>query len=201
MPHCARALVVQALCLPLLMSCASPQDRSPVPASQMSPPTSPAAELTSPSTRPSEEELAANRNRLAAMRAEIEHEIEIYRRNHGRSHVLTANEREARFANYAKEWAARIERVGNANYPAEARGRMFGSVHLRVTIKADGSVQEAQIERSSGHEVLDQAALRILKLASPFQPFPPEIAKDNDTLVIPRVWSFVPGNEQVNLGP
>jgi protein TonB len=97
---------------------------------------------------------------------------------------------EYRFARYVEDWRAGVEKVGNDHYPDEARGKIYGTLRMTVAIRKDGTVTEATIEESSGSPVLDRAARRIVKLASPYPPFPPEIAVDTDILEITRTWTF-----------
>ena len=86
--------------------------------------------------------------------------------------------------------------MGNLNYPDEARRqRVYGSLLLTVSIRRDGTVESIEINRSSGFRVLDQAAVRIVELAAPFAPFPPDIARDTDVLAITRTWSFSSGDQ------
>jgi protein TonB len=81
--------------------------------------------------------------------------------------------------------------VGNLNYPQEARRQqLHGTLVLTVAVRADGSLESVVLNRSSGSDVLDQAALRIVELAAPFAALPPEITKDTDILEITRTWSF-----------
>ncbi|MDN5882646.1 MAG: TonB family protein, partial [Nitrosospira sp.] len=83
--------------------------------------------------------------------------------------------------------------IGNLNYPEAARReRLFGNLQLTVGIKSDGSVESVEINRSSGQRVLDEAAIRIVKLAGQngFAPFPPDISRDTDILHITRIWAF-----------
>ena len=61
-------------------------------------------------------------------------------------------------------------------------------------MRSDGSLEKVRVVRSSGFPVLDDAAVRIVKLASPFAPFPPEIGKDTDVLDITRTWQFTSSN-------
>ena len=82
-------------------------------------------------------------------------------------------------------------RPGTQHYPDEARGRIYGSLRLTVSVRADGSIADVEIDEPSPHAVLNQAARRIVQLAAPFPPFPPEIARDTDVLVITRSWHFV----------
>lgn len=95
------------------------------------------------------------------------------------------------FAQYESEWQKKIERIGNLNYPDEARRKkLSGRLLLTVWINSDGSMEKVELSRSSGHKVLDDAALRIVKLAAPFAKFPPKIAKEADQLAITRTWRF-----------
>lgn len=95
------------------------------------------------------------------------------------------------YAAYLDSWRARIEALGTRHYPDEARGRLYGSLQLTVAIRPDGSVESVTIDQPSEHAVLNQAARRIVQLAAPFPPLPPEIVKDTDLLVITRTWQFV----------
>jgi len=84
-----------------------------------------------------------------------------------------------------------VERIGNLNYPEQARRQhIFGKLQLSVSIRADGSVESIEVSRSSGKPILDAAAMRIVRLAAPFSPLPPSITKDTDILTITRTWSF-----------
>ena len=105
--------------------------------------------------------------------------------------VLTANTFEFIPAQYLHDWTNRIERIGNLNYPTRARReRLKGSLMLEVELKWDGSVIEINLLESSGHALLDEAAKRIVKLAGPFEPFPPELRALADHLEIVRTWQF-----------
>jgi periplasmic protein TonB len=129
------------------------------------------------------------RQKLARMEAEISREISDYQQRPRRHHFMPTTS-EYRFARYFEDWRARVEKVGNANYPEEARGRIYGTLQMTVVIDHDGTLVDAVIERSSGSPVLDRAARRIVKLAAPYPPFPPEIARDTDVLEITRTWMF-----------
>lgn len=104
---------------------------------------------------------------------------------------IGARTTEFRFARYVEDWRTKIERVGNMNYPEEARRKKItGSLLLSVAIRADGSVEKAEIRRSSGFPVLDGAALKIVELAAPFSAFPTDIAHEYDIVDITRTWTF-----------
>ena len=88
-------------------------------------------------------------------------------------------------------WRAKVERIGNLNYPEEAKRRhLTGSLVLDVALKADGTVASISVLRSSGQKLLDDAAMRIIELASPFAPFTPEMRSETDILHITRTWKF-----------
>jgi protein TonB len=90
-------------------------------------------------------------------------------------------------------WVDRIERIGNLNYPDEARRRnLHGELEMTVTLRRDGSIKAIDVIRSSGEPVLDKAAERIVRLAAPFPPIPGE--QHVDELYITRTWQFLPGN-------
>lgn len=112
-----------------------------------------------------------------------------------REAFISARTREYKYANYMNEWVAKVERVGDLNYPDEARRQgISGTLRVQVSLNADGTVRDAIITRPSGHRVLDEAALRIVRLAAPYAPFPREIREDTDILHITRTWEFTSGN-------
>lgn len=131
---------------------------------------------------------------LARMHAEIAKQISDYQRRPRRHHFMPSTS-EYRFARYVEDWRARVEKIGNEHYPEEARGKIYGALRMTVAIRKDGTVAEATIEESSGAPVLDRAARRIVKLAAPYPPFPPDIARDTDILEITRTWMFT--NDQL----
>ena len=108
-----------------------------------------------------------------------------------RKHFFAPSTSPSRYAEYVDGWRSIIERVGTRHYPPEARGRIYGWLRMTVTIRADGSVVSVDIDHPSQHALLNQAARRIVQLAAPFPPFPPDIAKDTDQLSITRTWHFV----------
>ena len=133
---------------------------------------------------------------LAAMRlqAQIDKRVEEYQKR-PRKRFIGARATEYRFAQYEEEWRAKIEHHGTNNYPAEARGKLYGNLRLTVTLRPDGSVESVELNRSSGLKILDAAAFRIVQMAAPFGAFPPEIRKDTDLLVITRTWFFAQGDK------
>lgn len=131
---------------------------------------------------------------LARSQAEISKQISDYQKRPRKHHYMPSTS-EFRFARYFEDWRARVEKVGNENYPPEARGRYYGSLRMTVAIRKDGSVVDTILEKSSGSPVLDRAARRIVMQAAPYSPFPPDIAKDTDILEITRTWIFT--NDQL----
>jgi len=152
--------------------------------------------------RPPAEEPTAQSGRdladraLAMMRleAEINRQIEEYQKR-PRKKFIGARAAEYRFAQYEEDWRAKVERVGTLNYPAEARGKLYGTLRLTVTLRPDGSVDSVELDRSSGLKVLDAAAFKIVRMAAPFAAFPPDIRRDTDLLVITRTWFFGLGDK------
>jgi protein TonB len=112
-----------------------------------------------------------------------------------RRKAINASTQEYQYAAYLEAWRRKVERIGNLNYPDEAkRNRLYGNLLMHVAVRADGSVERIRVVRSSGHKLLDDAAVRIVRMSSPFAPFPPEIRKHVDVLDITRTWQFLDGN-------
>ncbi|HYC35817.1 MAG TPA: TonB family protein [Usitatibacter sp.] len=133
---------------------------------------------------------------IARLEAQIRREVQAYQERPKKKFV-GARTSEYRFAQYVDTWRQKIERVGNLNYPEEAKARrLYGSLQLTVGVKPDGEVESVEINRSSGHKVLDQAAVRIVRLAAPFERFPQNVRVDTDILYITRTWTFT-RSEQV----
>ncbi|MFZ5841474.1 MAG: energy transducer TonB [Pseudomonadota bacterium] len=131
---------------------------------------------------------------IAALEAELAADAEREAREPKRRHVSPSTA-SAEDAVYLDAWRRKIERIGNLNYPDEARRRsLFGELILQVDINADGTVRDIRVLRPSGHRLLDDAAIRIVRLAAPFAPLPPEVRKNTDILEVIRTWRFEPGN-------
>lgn len=160
--------------------------------------TKPALEKPAPAARPQPEtghtpdatDLMARSLQMARMEAQIEREYKAYQERPKR-HFIGARTQEYRFARYVEDWRVKVERVGNLNYPDEARQKkLYGSLRLTVHIKSDGTLEKVDIDRSSGSKILDEAAVRIVQLAAPYAAFSDDIRRDTDILVIPRTWTF-----------
>lgn len=95
-------------------------------------------------------------------------------------------------ARYMREWINRVERVGNLNYPDQARRqKLSGTLILDVVINSDGELVNIDLRQSSGHKLLDDAAQRIVKLAAPYSPFPAKLKQQADIIHITRSWEFM----------
>ena len=134
-------------------------------------------------------DLAHSALAMARLEGEIAKEVDDYNQRPRKKFIGTRAD-EYRFAQYNEEWRLKVERVGTLNYPEAARGKLYGSLILTVSIRSDGTVASVEINRSSGHKVLDDAARRIVAMAAPFAAFPPAIRHDTDVLVITRSWNF-----------
>jgi len=160
----------------------------------------PSSYATDPRTLPVEQtertdadklaELPNERLEVARLEAEVAREWEAYQQLPKRK-FIGARTQGVVYAEYVDQWRQQIERVGTANFPDEAkREGLYGNVLVTVAIRADGTVERVEIDRSSGSRVLDAAVERIVMLASPFKPFPAAVRREADILHITRNWSF-----------
>lgn len=134
---------------------------------------------------------------MARLAAEIHLQSERYAKRPKRKFV-SASTQEYAYAGYLRAWVDRVERVGNLNYPDEARRRrLAGTLVISVAIRRDGSVERTEIIRSSGIRLLDDAGLRIARLAEPYPPLP-RTDENIDILHVTRTWNFLPGGELVD---
>ena len=134
---------------------------------------------------------------LESMRleAQIAKDMDAYQKRPKRR-FIGARAEEYRFARYVEDWRLKVERIGNLNYPEAARSqKLYGSLLLTTGIRADGSIESIVVERSSGKRVLDLAAAHIVQMGGPYSPFPPDIRRDTDLLVITRTWFFGQGDK------
>ena len=134
---------------------------------------------------------------LEAMRleAQIAKDMEAYQKRPKRR-FIGARAEEYRFARYVEDWRMKIERIGNLNYPEAARQqKLYGSLLLTVSIRNDGSVENIEVNRTSGSRILDAAAVKIVEMSGPFAAFPPDIKRDTDILHITRTWTFTKADQ------
>ena len=141
--------------------------------------------------RPSASELHSNSLKMAALSSEVKRKLESKAKRPKRT-FISASTREYKYAAYMEAWRAKVERVGNLNYPEEARRRrLSGQLVLDVALNPDGKINQITVRRSSGHTVLDDAAIKIVELAAPYAPFPEAIRAETDVLHITRTWQFL----------
>ena len=138
-------------------------------------------------------ELVEQSLEMARLAAEIERRQELRAKRPKRKFV-SASTKEYEYASYLRAWVVKVERVGNLNYPDEARRRgLGGRLVMTVAVRRDGSIEEILLNRSSGLGVLDQAAMRIVRLSEPFPPLP-RTDENIDVLHITRTWQFRNGS-------
>lgn len=114
--------------------------------------------------------------------------------NRLRERFVAVDARESRYALYLEQWRRRVERVGNAEYPAEARARgLSGRLVLEIVLNADGTIRKLATRRSSQHAVLDDAARRAVRHAAPFSPFPAALRAETDVLRFLYEWRYESG--------
>lgn len=132
------------------------------------------------------------RNEIASLQQQLDDAAKSLSKRPKKRRV-SASTKEYAAAAYMKSWEMKIERIGNMNYPQAAkREGLNGSLMLSVDINPDGSVPPdgIVISRSSGHKVLDDAAVKIVRLGAPYAAIPDDVLKDNDMLTIIRTWKF-----------
>jgi protein TonB len=142
--------------------------------------------------QPTARELMEKKLEMARLAEEVQRESQAYAKRPKKKYI-SANTKEYTYAGYMAAWVARIERIGNLNYPDEARHQqLHGQLVLTVALNRDGSVKGIDVIQASGHKLLDEAAIRIVKLAAPFPPIPLEDGVDE--LYVTRTWQFLPGD-------
>ena len=147
-----------------------------------------------PAPLPPGQEKIARDIEMARLAAEIQLRSQQYAKRPKRKFV-SASTKEYAWAQYLRGWVDRVERVGNLNYPDEARRRRIGGlVVISVGVRRDGSVESTRIIQSSNIPMLDNAAVRIVQLSAPFEPLP-KTREDPDVLHVTRTWQFLPGGE------
>ena len=128
---------------------------------------------------------------IASLEARFDAQQQAYARKPRVMRVTAASTLKSTNAWYVQNWVSKVTRVGNINYPTEARrAGVYGTLRMLVSMQKDGTIKEVAILQSSGSTLLDDAAIRIVRMAAPFAPFPDEMRKDVDELEIIRTWSF-----------
>ena len=138
-------------------------------------------------------QLLSRSKEIARLSAEIDQTQRVFAHRPKRKYI-SARTKEYKYASYEEAWRAKVERIGKINFPDEARRqKLSGSLIMSVTINQDGNIKSIKIRQSSGHKILDDGAIRIVRLAAPFARFSNDIRKDVDELVITRTWVFEAG--------
>jgi periplasmic protein TonB len=154
----------------------------------------PVAESEPPPAVTAAQILASRSLEIAKLSARIEETSTAYA-HRPRRKAISASTREYKYAAYLEAWRRKVEQIGNLNYPEEAKKhKLYGNLILHVAVRSDGSLESVRVLRSSGFDILDQAAVNIVKLAAPFSPFPSDIRSDTDVLDITRTWQFLSSN-------
>jgi len=134
--------------------------------------------------------MADLQKQIIEIEAELDEKNKMYAKR-PKATYITASTQRTPDALYLKSWTKKIERIGNLNYPAQARKeKLEGQLVLIVAISPDGDIINIRISRSSGHKTLDEAARKIVQLAAPFAPVPSSVLRGNNRLVITRTWQF-----------
>ncbi|NVJ50259.1 MAG: energy transducer TonB [Gammaproteobacteria bacterium] len=132
---------------------------------------------------------------LSGLNAQLDQQQQLASKNLRKRQVSAAIHRSSD-ALYLDTWRRRIEEVGNQNYPSLAKQKkIYGELVLKVAVNADGTIRDISVMDSSGHQVLDQAAIQIVRQSAPFAPFDEVMKKDTDVLEIVRLWRFEPGDQ------
>ena len=128
---------------------------------------------------------------IASLEARLDKQRQVYAKRPRIKRLTSLSTKSSADAYYLNSWRRKIEKIGNLNYPRQAsRQNLFGSLRLMVAIRPDGSLKEVKLLETSGHQVLDDAAIHIVRLAAPFAPFPDELRQTTDVLEVIRTWQF-----------
>ncbi|OGT91027.1 MAG: hypothetical protein A2514_09165 [Gammaproteobacteria bacterium RIFOXYD12_FULL_61_37] len=139
--------------------------------------------------------LAQLNQEIERQTAELDMKMEAYAKR-PRTKNISAATQEYKYAAYLQAWKQKVERIGTLNFPDEAkRQKLYGNLMLTVSLRPDGTILNIALNSSSGQKVLDDAAIRIVRLAAPYAPFPSNIAKEIDVLHITRTWRFTTSNQ------
>ena len=131
---------------------------------------------------------------IAKLAAEIDRQQQQFAKR-PKKKFLNARTRESSSAEYMHQWVESVERMGNLNYPDEARrNQLHGELILIVGIYKNGELESILVDESSGHKLLDDAAVRIVEMAAPFAPMTGKLAEETDILYIVRTWEFTADN-------
>ena len=132
---------------------------------------------------------------IASLQAQLDLQRQAFARQPRKHTITSASAKKSHEASYLDSWRRRVEAVGNINYPKQARQQqVYGNVRMLISLNASGQVSETRIIQSSGKALLDQAAVDIVNLAAPFEPFPEELKAEADIIELIRTFRFHEGN-------
>ena len=148
------------------------------------------ADQVTPNKKLNLDDLTSMALQMERLEAQISRQQDDYQKRPKRK-FIGGRTKEYRYALYVESWRQKVEKVGNLNYPEAAKSlKLYGQLQLTVSIKSDGSIEAIEINRSSGHKVLDEAAKHIVELGAPYAQFPDDVRKEVDILSITRTWTF-----------
>ncbi len=131
---------------------------------------------------------------IASLEARLAQEQQRYAKRPRKKQLTAASTQQADDAAYLDSWRTRVETIGNQDYETLGVNNLFGELRLMVALNANGTINQIKILKSSGHKAVDNAAIKVVRKAAPFDAFPPQMRKDTDILEIIRTWRFEKGN-------
>lgn len=148
-------------------------------------------ETTNDQLNPEKNELRKNQQNIAQLVSELSREKQLYAKRPRINHIDTLSAKSSIEAKYIKDWVQKVEIVGNINYPDKARRKnLSGTLILSVLVNYDGRVVSTILQKKSGQKLLDESAIKVVKLSSPFKQFPAEMREQYDQLMITRTWIY-----------
>jgi len=138
-----------------------------------------------------QKELRKNQQNVAQLVSELSREKQLYAKRPRINHIDTLSAKSSVEAKYIKDWVQKVEIVGNINYPDKAkRNKLSGTLILSVLVNHDGNVISSIMQQTSGQKLLDESAMKVVKLSAPFKHFPPEMREQYDQLMITHTWVY-----------
>ena len=132
---------------------------------------------------------------IASLKAKLDRQQYAFAKRPRIRRLTSVATKQSEDALYLHNWRTKIEMIGNQNYPERAKSNsIYGDLRLVVSLLPNGDVHKVRILKSSGHNILDQAAIKIVHLAAPYDPFPAAMSRDTDVLEIIRTWRFEHGS-------
>ena len=128
---------------------------------------------------------------IASLEAKLDIQRQAYAKRPRIRRLTSVATKQSDDALYLHNWRSKIEAIGNQHYPSKAKQQqLYGNLRLMVSLLPNGDVHRIKILQSSGHKILDQAAIKIVHLAAPYAPFSHKMQSEVDVLEIIRTWRF-----------